>query len=380
MEKRLRLAVIFGGRSAEHEVSLVSASSIIKALDRKKYELILIGITHEGSWITETKATEMLNTGKTNTEVIALPVADPTFFDIIMIKRPDENGYTEFFKQEKIDVIFPVLHGTYGEDGTIQGLFELMDVPYVGAGVLGSAVGMDKIVQKKLLKSAGIPIVDFLSYTINSNPVTKQGGIEEIESKLDYPIFVKPANLGSSVGISKAGNRNELIIAIKEAYSFDRKIILEQGIKNAREIEISVLGNDLPRASVPGEVKPSGDFYDYQAKYEDNSSVLEIPANIPDDIKKRMQKYAVDSFKAIDCAGMARVDFLLSDNNELFLSELNTIPGFTAISMYPKLWQASGLEFSDLLDELINLALERHKEKKRITDFSEKISAWYKKS
>ncbi len=379
MENKLRVAVVFGGRSVEHEVSLVSASSIIQALDRDRYELILIRITHEGRWIVEKKASEMLNTGAKNTEFSALPSVDPTFQDILIVKKSLEKGYPEFFKQEKIDVIFPVLHGTFGEDGTIQGLFELMDVPYVGAGVLGSAVGMDKVLQKQLLKSFGLPIVNFLSYTINSNPVIRDGGIEEVESKLDYPIFVKPANLGSSVGISKAHDRTELILAIKEAYSYDRKIILEQGVENAREIEISVLGNDMPRASVPGEVKPSGDFYDYRAKYQDNLSKLEIPADIPYDIKKKMQNFAVEAFKAIDCAGMARVDFLLSEK-DLFLSELNTIPGFTKISMYPKLWQASGLEFSDLLDELISLALERHKEKKRITNQAEKISDWYKKS
>ena len=375
--KKLCVAVVFGGKSAEHEVSLVSASAILQALDRDRYELILIGITHEGRWILHKKALEMLKQGQIDTKQIALPSVDPTLDSILLSKETEKKGSPVFCQQKKIDVIFPVLHGTYGEDGTIQGLFELMDIPYVGANVLGSAVGMDKVIQKHLLKSFGLPIVNFLSYTMSNNPLHKITGVADIESRLKYPIFVKPANLGSSVGISKAHNKVELKQAITVAYSYDRKIILEQGIENAREIEISVLGNDQPQASVPGEVEPSGEFYDYKAKYEDNLSKLRIPADLPNNIAKKMQNFAVEAFKAIDCAGMARVDFLLS-GDELFLSELNTIPGFTKISMYPKLWEASGLKYSALLDELIKLALERHDEKKQYINHAGKISDWFK--
>ncbi len=376
MKKKLRVAVLFGGRSAEHEVSLVSASSILQGLDREKYEIVQIGITHDGRWIVDSRALDWLKEGKIPEDSYAAVLPEPRGKRLLLV-RESGDGQSAYSLSAEIDVFFPVLHGTYGEDGTIQGLFELMDVPYVGAGVLGSAVGMDKVVQKILFRSAGLTVVDFLYFTTAENPLESADGIRQIEERLPYPIFVKPANLGSSVGITKAHNRTELMRGIEEAYRFDRKIILEQGIENAREIEISVLGNETPRASLPGEIIPSREFYDYNAKYVNGQSQLKLPAKLPKRMIRRVQEEAIRAYRVAACEGMARVDFLLS-GEKLYVSELNTIPGFTMISMYPKLWEISGLSFSALLDELICLAIDRQEKKKRLQTRAQTDSDWYK--
>jgi D-alanine-D-alanine ligase len=278
-----------------------------------------------------------------------------------------------------VDVIFPLIHGTYGEDGTIQGLFELADIPYVGAGVLGSAVGMDKVIQKQILRQAKIPVTSDCSFLYEKYKANPKQYIASIERKLRYPMFVKPPNLGSSVGISKAHERRELIAAIDLASQYDRKVLVEQGVQNAREIECSVLGNDDPVASVPGEIIPSNEFYDYDAKYVDGKSRAEIPAKLPKPVVKKIQTYSTAAFRVLDCAGMARIDFLVTrKTNRIFLNEINTLPGFTSISMYPKLWQASGMTYPQLLDRLIELALERHATKSKLRTTYQPKSDWYK--
>jgi D-alanine-D-alanine ligase len=350
MSKRgkTRVGVIFGGRSGEHEVSLRSAESIIRSLDPSKYDVVPIAITHEGRWLGSSNSVAMLSAG----EAIqgALTRGEP----MAVLPEPRANG--------GIDVFFPIVHGTYGEDGTIQGLLELAGVPYVGAGVLGSAVGMDKDVMKRLLRQAGLPVGDFW--------VTRSRDLEiftrEQGGELPYPVFVKPANSGSSVGISKARDAGELPGALAVAAAFDRKIVVEKGL-DAREIELSVLGNDQPRASIPGEIIPSREFYDYQAKYVSDDSRLLIPAPLTEPQVRQAQELAIRTFQALECSGMARVDlFLEKATGKYFVNEINTLPGFTSISMYPKLWEASGLSYGDLLDQLIALAIERHTEKKKL--------------
>lgn len=364
---------MFGGRSAEHEVSLVSAASVINALDKEKYEIVPIGITPDGKWISSDSALSLLKT-KTNVTHLSEQVIapDPAKQGLVRLHSAADGAY-------RIDVLFPVLHGTYGEDGTIQGLFELADIPYVGAGVLGSAVGMDKVIQKQLLQHAKIPVAPgiwFLSSEFQKNQKTL---VEKIERQLKYPAFVKPANLGSSIGISKAHNRAELVEAIRLACEYDRKILVEKGIVKAREIECSVLGNEEPIASVPGEIVPSNEFYDYDAKYVDGKSKAIIPAKLTGAVKKSIQRYAVEAFTVLGCEGMARVDFLVQrKTNKVYLSEINTIPGFTSISMYPKLWAASGLLYSELLDRLIQLALERHTWKRDLKTTYQPKADWYK--
>jgi D-alanine-D-alanine ligase len=376
MSSRLRIGVIFGGRSAEHEVSLVSATSVINALDKDKYDVVPIGISPEGRWLSSGEALGLL---KQKSSIANLPehvfVPDPHHKALMAI-----NAEVTSSASKPVDVIFPLIHGTYGEDGTIQGLFELADIPYVGAGVLGSAVGMDKVIQKQLLKQAKIPVTPDCSFIFEHYRSKPKSHIAEIEKTLSYPLFIKPPNLGSSVGISKAHNRKELIDAIDLAGQYDRKILVEQGVKNAREIECSVLGNDDPVASIPGEVIPSNEFYDYDAKYVDGKSKAEIPAKLPKAVVKKIQKYAVDAFRILDCAGMARVDFLVArSTNRIFLNEINTLPGFTSISMYPKLWQASGLSYAKLLDKLIELALERHSAKTGLKTTYRPKNDWYKR-
>jgi D-alanine-D-alanine ligase len=375
MAKKIRVGVIFGGRSAEHEVSIVSAASVIGALDKKKYDVLPIGITPEGRWLSSAKALELL---KQRADVENLP-------EHILVPDPRKQGLVELkdssaqLTPQRIDVAFPVLHGTYGEDGTIQGLFELADIPYVGSGVLGSAVGMDKVVQKQLLRQAKIPITPDVWFLLHEFVENSKKIVGLIERKLHYPCFIKPANLGSSVGISKAHNRKELIEAIRLAGEFDLKILVERSVENAREIECSVLGNNQPIASVPGEIVPSNEFYDYDAKYVDGKSTAVIPAPLPKTVIAKIQKFSVESFRALDCAGMARVDFLVArKNNAIFLNELNTIPGFTSISMYPKLWQASGLSYADLLDQLVQLAIERHKSRAHLNTKYQPKADWYK--
>jgi D-alanine-D-alanine ligase len=375
-KSKIRVGVLFGGRSAEHEVSLVSATSIIHALDKKKYEVIPIGITKEGKWVSSPDALELVKDGKNLKKVsenILLP--NPKYRGLVRL-----NPKSNIQHQKSFDVIFPVLHGTFGEDGTIQGLLELSGIAYVGAGVLGSAVGMDKIITKQLCEQAGIPITPYVWFLKRNFHANKKKIISDIEKKLRYPLFVKPANSGSSVGISKVHDRKELIHGIELAIQYDRKILIEKGIEHAREIEVSLLGNDDPLVSVPGEIVSSNEFYDYDAKYVDGKSHAIIPAELPASVVKKIQQFAVRGFKAIDCAGMARVDFLTTRNfNKIYLNEINTIPGFTSISMYPKLWEASGISYPHLLERLIELALERHREKQSLKTTYNPASDWYKR-
>ncbi len=375
MARKIRVGVIFGGRSAEHEVSLVSAASIMQALDREKYDVLPIGITPEGRWLRSDQALKLLR-DRANLE---------SFPEHILVPDPRKQGLVQLHSSsaegsaEQIDVAFPVLHGTYGEDGTIQGLLELADIPFVGAGVLGSALGMDKVVQKQLLRQAHIPVVPDVSFLKQEFEKNSKKIIGLIEKRLRYPCFVKPANLGSSVGISKAHNRRELTEAIHLAGEYDVKILVEKGIERAREIECSVLGNDDPIASIPGEIIPSNEFYDYDAKYVDGKSTAVIPARLPKSVVKKVQRYSVESFRVLNCSGMARIDFLVKrGTNTVYLNELNTIPGFTSISMYPKLWQASGVSYGELLDRLIQLALERHQVRAKMKTTYLPKSDWYK--
>lgn len=375
MSNKLRVGVVFGGRSAEHEVSLVSAASVINALDKEKYEVIPIAITPEGRWLSSPTALSLL---KSKSPVHLFPehviIPDPRKRGLVPLENSSASD-----SPKPLDVLFPVLHGTFGEDGTIQGLFELADIPYVGAGVLGSAIGMDKVIQKQLLQHAKIPVVPGIWFLHPEFVGSENRWISRLERTLRYPMFIKPANLGSSIGISKAHNRKELIEAIHLAAEYDRKILVEKGIVRAREIECSVLGNDKPEASVLGEIIPSNEFYDYDAKYVDGKSTAVIPAKLPKTLSKNIQRAAVEGFRVLDCEGMARVDFLVAaKGNKFYLSEINTIPGFTSISMYPKLWQASGLSYADLLDKLIQLAIERHQARRKLRITYQPKSDWYK--
>jgi len=393
--KKLRVGILFGGRSGEHEISLLSAASVFKAIDQNKYEVVPIGITKDGRWLTSADA-ERLLTGKPLEPERHLRAGDPEATPsaavlhngeaIVVPPEPHKPGtsMTPFQSDAparrasdraiNVDVIFPVLHGTFGEDGTIQGLLELADIPYVGAGVLGSAAGMDKDIMKALFRAAGLPIVKHVTVLRSEWESSPKKVQKLVESKLKYPVFVKPANLGSSVGISKARDRKELGPAIDEAAKFDRKIVIEAGVggkkHKAREIECSVLGNDQPAASVPGEIVPSAEFYDYSAKYLDEGSQLIIPAKLTKSETKRVRELAIAAFRAVDCSGLARVDFLMdpgarNKSRKIYLNEINTMPGFTSISMYPKLWAATGVSYPELIDRLIQLGLTRHAEKKK---------------
>jgi D-alanine-D-alanine ligase len=396
---KIRVGILFGGRSGEHEVSLLSAASVLEAIDKERYEVVPIGITKEGRWVTAGRAEQLLrsnNVGKADHEPRHLRAGDPDITPGAAVLAKGESvvvppvpvhsstGAITSFAPEgdatmarrwtdnviKVDVVFPVLHGTFGEDGTIQGLLELADIAYVGAGVLGSAAGMDKEVMKQLFRGARLPMVKHvtvLRHDWESDPKKVQ---RLVESKLKYPVFVKPANLGSSVGISKAHNRQELPAALNLAAEYDRKIVIEQGVggkkHKARELECSVLGNDEPAASLPGEVVPGKEFYDYAAKYLEEGSQLIIPAKLTKAQIKQVQQMAIGAFRAVDCAGLARVDFLMDpQTKKIYLNEINTMPGFTAISMYPKLWAASGVSYPELIHRLIQLALERHEDKQR---------------
>ena len=353
-DRKLRVAVLFGGRSGEHEVSLMSARSVLSVLDRNKYEVIPVGITHEGKWLTGEDVLGKFENGKLDglDNLILLP--DPSEMGIYILRGETLQRLTD------VDVFFPVLHGTFGEDGTIQGLFELANVAYVGAGVVGSSVGMDKGVFKDVMVANHIPVVDTMIILRAEIERDIAAVIEKAERICDYPLFTKPANLGSSVGITKCHNRSDIQEGLMEAASFDRRVLIQMGVKNAREIEISVLGNHEPVASVPGEVLPSREFYSYESKYVDGTSELQIPAQLPEETAELIRDYAVRAYKAIDCAGMARVDFFVEkDTNRIYLNELNSLPGFTKISMYPKLWEASGLSYAKLVDRLIELAMER---------------------
>jgi len=394
---KLRVGILFGGRSGEHEISLLSAASVLNAIDKKKYEVVPVGITKDGHWLTAEHAERLLRGQASEaarpTQERHLRAGDPEATpgaallakgeSVVVPPEPAhrDGGMTPFQTDSaalrraadraiNVDVIFPVLHGTFGEDGTIQGLLELADIAYVGAGVLGSAAGMDKDIMKSLFRDAGLPIVRHVT-VLRSQWGNAPRKVEKlVESKVKYPVFVKPANLGSSVGISKAHDRKELGPAIEEAARFDRKIVIEEGVggkkRKAREIECAVLGNDDPKASVAGEIVPCKEFYDYDAKYLAEGSESMIPAKITRAEMKRVQMLAVASFRAVDCSGLARVDFLMDPKSrKIYVNEINTMPGFTAISMYPKLWAASGVSYPELIDRLIQLGIERHEDKKR---------------
>jgi D-alanine-D-alanine ligase len=352
---KLRVAVLFGGRSGEHEVSLMSARSVLSVLDPAKYEVIQIGLTHDGTWLTGDDVLGKFENNRTDGLLAVIFSPDPSEKGIYILE-----GFSGLRKWADIDVYFPVLHGTFGEDGTIQGLFELADVAYVGAGVVGSAVGMDKGVFKDVMIANHIPVVDMMIVLRSEIQKDMVAVIKKAEKISDYPFFTKPANLGSSVGVTKCSNRSDLQEGLMEAATFDRRVLIQKGVRNAREIEVSVLGNDAPVASVPGEIMPSREFYSYESKYIDGTSGYDIPAKLSAETTELIRDYAVRAYKAIDCAGMARVDFFVEkDTNKIYLNELNTIPGFTKISMYPKLWEASGLPYTKLVDRLIELALER---------------------
>ena len=394
--KKLRVGILFGGRSGEHEVSLLSAASVFNAIDKDKYEVVPIGITKEGHWVTAADAERLLKGEFTHHEERHLRAGDPETTPaaavlangeaVVVPPEPQQHGgsLTAFQTDAashaltrrvsdraiNVDIVFPVLHGTFGEDGTIQGLLELADMPYVGAGVLGSSAGMDKDIMKALFRAAGLPIVKHVTILRGDWEANPKKVEKLVASKLKYPVFVKPANLGSSVGISKAHNRQELGPAIAEAAKFDRKMVIEQGVggkkQKAREIECSVLGNDRPEASIPGEIVPSKEFYDYDAKYLDEGSQLIIPARLSKTETRKVQQLAIAAFKAVDCSGLARVDFLMDPKTrKIYLNEINTMPGFTAISMYPKLWAATGLPYPQLIERLIQLGRERQADKKK---------------
>jgi D-alanine-D-alanine ligase len=383
---KLKVGILFGGRSGEHEVSLLSAASVVNAIDKTRFDVVPIGITKTGQWVTASHAERLLG-GKPVPER-HLRAGDPEATpgaailargdEMIVPPVPSKDTLVPFSTPASpsaavpthVDVVFPVLHGTFGEDGTIQGLLELADIPYVGAGVLGSAAGMDKDVMKKLFLAAGLPMVKHVTVLRSEWHDDSKKVRRALEAKLKYPFFTKPANLGSSVGIAKVHDKSELAEAMDLAASYDRKIVVEQavGSKNAkaRELEVSVLGNDAPKASVAGEVVPGAEFYDYAAKYLDEGSQLIIPAKLSQAEMKRIQALAIAAFRAVDCTGLARVDFLMDPKSKkMYVNEINTMPGFTAISMYPKLWAASGLKYPDLITRLIELALERHAEKKQ---------------
>jgi D-alanine-D-alanine ligase len=378
MAKKLRVGILFGGRSGEHEVSLLSAASILNAIDRKKFDVVPIGITKTGRWLTGGGAQALLTGSASADGLVPQAEADPSAApkDAVTALIPDAAAIGEAQRGDgRFDVVFPVLHGTFGEDGTIQGLFELADVAYVGSGVLGSAAGMDKDAMKRLFAQARLPIVKHLTVLRTAWEASPRKTVATIEAALKYPVFVKPANLGSSVGISKVHDRKELAPALNFAARFDRKIVIEEGVggakKKARELEVAVLGNDDPKASVVGEIIPGKEFYDYEAKYLSDGSIPIIPAKITAAESKQIRAMAVEAFRACDLAGLARVDFLMEPDGRrrIYLNEVNTLPGFTSISMYPKLWQATGLSYSDLITRLIELPLERHKERSR-TSFS----------
>jgi len=367
--RKQTLLVLFGGRSGEHNVSLASAKSVLNALNPEKYDVIQVGISKSGEWLYGENVLEKMTSGKLDDlqKVTILPMPEDPFLYL----QKKSAGDTVLEKISEFDLVVPILHGTFGEDGTLQGLLELKDVAYVGAGVLGSALGMDKGVFKDVMVAHDIPVVKSLIVSRRDIEENIDLVIEQALAAISYPIFIKPANLGSSVGITKCHNRSDMIEGLLDASRYDRRIVIEQGI-NAREIEISVLGNEKPIVSVPGEIVPSREFYSYEAKYIDNASELIIPAPISPTLTKKLQDYAALAYQAIDCAGMARVDFLVEKENFdesgeplFYLNEVNTIPGFTTISMYPKLWEASGVSYSELLDRLIELAVQRKQERDR---------------
>jgi D-alanine-D-alanine ligase len=371
--KRTRVGLIFGGKSGEHEVSLASAQSVVRAIDPQKYDVVLIGITKDGKWLTGEDALQKLIAASPslliagNSSGHAEPIPGDRGIDSKELVSQPSGTLSTVSPLSSIDVAFPLVHGPLGEDGTLQGLLELADIPYVGAGVASSAVGMDKAFMKAIFRAHNLPQVDWMAILRRDWELSPEETIRRIETAFGYPCFVKPANLGSSVGISKAHNWDELAQALANAAQYDRKVIAERAAQNARELECSVLGNEEPIASLPGEIISKREFYDYVAKYDGESGTdLIVPADIPPEITRTLQELAVDAFKAIDGHGMARVDFFLERmGNRILLNEINTIPGFTSVSMYPKMWEASGVTYTALIDRLIELALEHYAEKKR---------------
>jgi D-alanine-D-alanine ligase len=360
MKKKLRVAILFGGKSAEHEISLISARNIVAAMDRNKYEIVSIGIDKQGRWILDQGA-RLLRGGR-QTQV-KLRHRDDSAAVLPGATQASAMRVSRRAPLAAVDVVFPILHGPFGEDGTVQGLLKLANVPFVGAGVLGSAIGMDKDVMKRLLRDAKLPVAKFLVFERGSAETIDFAAVKRA---LGLPLFVKPANLGSSVGISKVHRKNQFAAALREALRYDTKVLIEENIQG-REIECSVLGNDTPMASLPGEVITRHDFYSYDAKYLDEKGArLVIPAALPGALVRKIQELAVKTFKVLCCQGMARVDFFIRDNRDIIVNEINTIPGFTKISMYPKLWEASGISYPDLIDRLIQLALEKFRDDKNL--------------
>lgn len=355
MDEKLTLGILFGGRSGEHEVSVMSARSVYRAVDRNKFSPLLIGISKEGRWFLVDDAEAVFGKGVVDSDA-GLPVT--------IIPQPGQ-GFVALdgSKVPRLDVVFPVLHGTYGEDGTIQGLLELAGIPYVGAGVMASAVGMDKVMMKMVFRQAGLPVVDDVYVTRQAMSKDTEKVLNYIEQNLSYPCFVKPANMGSSVGINKADNRDQLEKALWGAARFDSKLIVEQGVP-AREIECSVLGNEDAKCSIPGEIVPAGEFYDYEAKYHSEDSQLLIPAPLTEEQVKAVQEMALKVFQVLDCSGLSRIDFFVTkDTGKIYVNEINTMPGFTTISMYPKLWEATGIPYEELITQLVDLAFARYRQK-----------------
>ena len=366
-KRKIRVGLIFGGRSGEHEVSLASSQAVMANLDSEKYEIVPLGITKEGSWLLGMEPQQLIAAEReaaglaaSETTTAVTLTGDPSVRRLIPVQEGAALG-----SQGALDVIFPVMHGTYGEDGSLQGLLDMANIPYVGCGVLGVALGMDKEKMKMIFRSVGLPIVDYVVFRRSEWERSPETIMNALEQSLTYPIFVKPVNLGSSVGVNKAHDRHELEHAINVAAEYDRKILAEQGI-NCREFECAVLGNDEPLASVVGEIVSSNEFYDYRAKYIDGKSQAIIPADIPQEIAEEIRRQSLKAFVALDLSGLARVDFFLEkETGKVYINEVNTMPGFTEISMYPKLWEASGLPYAQLLDRLIELAIERHEDRQR---------------
>lgn len=357
--RKIRVGILFGGKSAEHEVSLQSAKNVLDAIDRDKYEVVLIGIDKSGKWLLPNRSQFLLNAN--DPKLIKLNKAGEESVALVPQSSGELTNLSNEDAHSAIDVVFPILHGPFGEDGTVQGLLKLAEVPFVGAGVLGSAIGMDKDVMKRLLRDAGIPIAKFFVFTQHD-----QIDFEEIEAKLGLPLFVKPANLGSSVGISKVKNKNDFDEAINQAFEYDTKTLIEEFV-DGREIECAVLGNQNPIASGVGEIIPNREFYSYEAKYiDERGAALEVPAKLPEELEKRVRNLAIKTFKTLCCEGLARVDFFLKRNGSIVVNELNTMPGFTKISMYPRLWEAAGVSYSDLVDQLIGLAIERFQRERKL--------------
>lgn len=364
-DKKIRVGILFGGRSGEHEVSLMSARSVLDAIDKNKYDVLPIGISKDGRWMAGGDVMRVLADGAGSAATRAALVGEPGQRALVALEGSEGGHAIAAHELSELDVIFPVLHGPFGEDGTVQGLLELAEMPYVGAGVVGSAVGMDKAIFKAVMQSHGLPVLPYKLVLRLEWDRDREGVMDQIEAEFQYPVFTKPVNLGSSVGISKCRDREELAAGMDDAARYDRRLLVEQGI-NAREIEISVMGNDEPVASVPGEVVPDEEFYSYASKYLNDASELHIPAPIPDELAQQACDMAVRAYQAMDCAGLGRCDMLLDkDSGQLYMNEINTIPGFTHISMYPKLWEASGVSYPELIDRLIQLALERDADKRR---------------